>query len=355
MKRFGLILISTVFAFGFGSADAATTRIKIATLAPSISDYAAKLGTAGAEIKERTEGRVQLKVYYGGVKGSATKVKQLIRINSLQGGDFTPTDFQDKMPNLNIYGLPFVFESLDEVDYVRKHMDGLIAEGFAKEGYVTFGFAGDFAIILSNSPVRGLADLKGRKIWLPEGDAISDQAMKKLRLVPNSTLLSDVLIGLRTGLFDVVAMPPAAAVLLQFHTAVKYFTDMPVIYAMQFMAISKKTFDKIDAADQVVVREVLTRVYREIGEQSPADAVNAKEALVNSGIQSIVPDSGEFDRIKGTMAINNRDMAKQGMFSLELLEQMQRYIDEYRSNHIANQLPATIVDETASAAAAGSQ
>ena len=102
---------------------------------------------------------------------------------------------------------------------------------------MTFGFAGDFAIILSNTPVRGLGDMKGQKVWLPEGDAISDRALKKLKLVPNSKPISDVMTGLKTGLFDVVAIPPAAAVALQWHTAVKYFTDMPVIYAMQFMAI----------------------------------------------------------------------------------------------------------------------
>ena len=174
--------------------------------------------------------------------------------------------------------------------------------------------------------------MKGRKVWLPEGDDISDRALKKLRLVPNSKPISDVMTGLKTGLFDVVAIPPAAAVALQWHTAVKYFTDMPVIYAMQFMAIQKKTFDKLAAADQEIVREVLTRVYSEINLQAPIDAANAREALANSGITSVEPDKGEFEQIQKVMAENNRDMAMQGMFSLELLETMQRHIDDFRSS-----------------------
>lgn len=330
MNRFRIVALGLTLIFAAGMASAAT-QIKIATLVPKATSWGSKIEQGRAEIKQRTEGRVILKIYYGGIQGHAAKVKQKIRIGQLHGGDFTPTDFQDKLPNLNLYGLPFVFESVEEVNYVRKHMDGLLAEGFAEQGYVTFGFAGDFAIILSNTPVRGLADLRGRKVWLPEGDDISDRALKKLRLVPNSKPISDVMTGLKTGLFDVVAIPPAAAVALQWHTAVKYFTDMPVIYAMQFMAIQQKTFDKLGAADQEIVREVLTRVYSEINLQAPIDAANAKEALANSGVISVEPDKGEFEQIQKVMAENNRDMAKQGMFSLELLETMQRHIDEFRS------------------------
>ena len=127
-------------------------RSRVATLVPKASSWGSKIDAARAVIKERTEGRVILKVYYGGVQGNAAKMKQKIKIGQLHGGDFTPTDFQDKMPNLNLYGLPFVFDSIDEVNYVRElHGRNACGEGFAEHGYVTFGFAGDFAIILSNN------------------------------------------------------------------------------------------------------------------------------------------------------------------------------------------------------------
>ncbi len=351
MNRFGFAVISLILVLVAGTTSAATV-IKIATLVPGNSSYGSKIKAAGIEINERTDGRVKLKVYYGGTQGQgdAATVKKMIKIGQLHGGDFTPTDFQDEMPDLNLYGLPFVFRSIEEVNYVRKHMDGLLAEGFADEGFVTFGFAGDFAIILSNTPVRGLGDLKGRKVWLPEGDNISDRAMKTLRLVPNSKPLSDVLIGLRTGLFDVAPIPPTAAVLLQLHTAAEYFTDMPVIYAMQFLAIQKRVFDTLSNDDQLVMRDVLNRMYRELNDETPADAENAKQALASNGLESITPAEGEFERLQKVMADNNRAMAKQGMFSLELLEMMHRYIDEYRSKHADEPIPAANEDEAATAA-----
>lgn len=328
MIRAGLAVMTLVLV---SAPVLAQTQIKIATIVPRTTSWGEKIEAARNEIRERTDGRVQLKVYYGGVQGSASKVQQKIKIGQLHGGDFTPTDFQDKLPDLNVYGLPFVFESLDEVRYVRERMDKTLAEGFDREGFVTFGFAGDFAIILSNIPVRSLDDLRGRKVWLPEGDAISDRAMKRLSLVPNSKPLSDVMTGLKTGLFDVVAVPPAAAVALQWHTAVDYFTDVPVIYAMQFLAIHKRQFNKLSGDDQGVMRDVLSRIYAEIDEQSPKDAVAAKQALASNGITAVDADAGEFDSIREVMTENNRDMAEAGMFSLSVLEQMEAYLAEFRN------------------------
>jgi len=332
MTTFKRLAISVIIALSCNAAMAAT-QIKIATLVPQNTSWGSKIEAGRQEIAERTDGRVKLKIYYGGVQGHAGKVKQRIRFGQLHGGDFTPTDFQDSMPDLNIYGLPFVFESNEEVAFVRKHMDSALAAGFADEGFVTFGFAGDFAIVLSNVPVRGLDDLRGKQIWLPEGDAISDRAMKKLQLVPNSKPISDVITGLRTGLFDVVAAPPAAAVALQWHTSVKYFTDMPVLYAMSFMAIDKKVFGKLAVEDQTIVTDVLTRVYKEINDSSPADAANAKDALANSGIKSVEPAAGEVERIRTVMAENNRDMARQGLISTAMLDKMQQYIQQFRSEN----------------------
>jgi len=347
MQRAFFAFVTVMLLVANGSAQA-QSRIKIATLVPENSAWGSQMKAARDEIKERTDGRVKLHFYWGGVQGSGdpATVKKMIRIGQLHGGDFTPTDFQDKLPDLNIYGLPFVFESLDEVSYVRKQMDQTLADGLTKEGFVTFGFAGDFAIILSSVPVRGLADLKGRKVWLPEGDKISDRAMKKLQLVPNSQPVADVLVGLKTGLFDVVTMPAGAAVALQLHTAVKYFTDMPVIYAMQFLAIQDKVFNKLSAEDQAVAREVLTRAYANIDAQVPADAANAKEALANNGIESVTPNDGEFEQIAELMEANNRDMAKQGMYSLDLLELMQQHIDDYRAAQAA-ELANTSTDAVA--------
>jgi TRAP-type C4-dicarboxylate transport system substrate-binding protein len=163
------------------NASLAQTQLKIATLAPENTQLMKDFRAGAAEIKERTNGRVIVKFYAGGVQGTESKVLRKIQIGQLHGGTFSPTDFQKQYADVNIYGLPFVFESEDEVHYVRERLDSTLEAGIEGTGFVTFGFASaGFAIILSNQPVRSHADLKGKKVWLPEGDLISYEAMKKL-------------------------------------------------------------------------------------------------------------------------------------------------------------------------------
>jgi TRAP-type C4-dicarboxylate transport system substrate-binding protein len=326
------ITLLALLTLALAEPSLAQTQIKIATLAPENTQLMKEFRAGAEEIKARTNGRVLLKFYAGGVQGAESKILQKIQIGQLQGGTFSPTDFQKQYPDLNIYGLPFVFESDDEVRYVRKRLDPILEQGIENVGFVTFGFASaGFAIILSNQPVRGHADLKGRKVWLPEGDLISYEAMKAVQLSPVSLPLTDVLTGLQTGLVDIVAIPPVVALALQWQTKVKYVTRTPVLFVMGFLAIQKKAFERLQPADQKVVTEVMSRIYQKIDAGSEAEAAAATQALINVGLKDIEPTPGEFEAIRAKMVDTNRDMAKQGMFSLDVLTQMQEYLAEYRA------------------------
>jgi TRAP-type C4-dicarboxylate transport system substrate-binding protein len=326
------ITLLALLTLSSGNATFAQTQIKIATLAPENTQLMKEFRAGAEEIRQKTNGRVEMKFYAGGVQGTESKVLRKIQIGQLHGGTFSPTDFQKQFPDLNIYGLPFVFESNDEVRYVRERMDSEMMSGIEDVGFVTFGFAGaGFAIILSNQPVRSHADLKGKKVWLPEGDLISYEAMKSVQLSPVALPLTDVLTGLQTGLVDIVAIPPVVALALQWHTKVKYVTRTPVLYVMGFLAIQEKAFERLDVADQTVVQEVMKGIYARIDAVSAKENIAATEALINVGLIEIVPDAGEFEAIRAQMVETNRVMAQQGLFSMAALEKMQGYIAEYRA------------------------
>jgi TRAP-type C4-dicarboxylate transport system substrate-binding protein len=312
-----------------GLANAAT--LKIATIAPEGSAWMKEMRAGATEIQERTEGRVQIKFYGGGVMGNSSKVLGKIRIGNLHGGAFTPSALQKIYPDISLYGLPLTFESVEEVAYVRARLDKIIQDGLEKAGYVNFGFAsGGFAVIMSNNPVKGLGDLKGKRVWVPEGDTISYSTMQALSLSPVTLPLTDVLTGLQTGLIDIVAMSPVGALVLQWHTKVKFITDMPLVYTMGFMAIDKRAFKKIDVADQQIVREVMTRTYADLDEVSLSDNVEAMQALLNTGIKRVELNPEEAAEIRSILGRSNRDMAEQGDYSLDLYTEMLQFVEEYR-------------------------
>ena len=315
-----------------GIASAAT--LKIATITPEGSQWMKDMRAGAAEIKERTDGRVEVKYFGGGIMGNDKKVLGQIRIGRLQGGALTPSALGSRYPDINLYGMPLVFDSEEEATYVRQFFDERLAAGLEDAGFVTFGFAaGGFANILSNTPIRSLADLKGKRIWILEGDTISYASMEALSLSPVTLPLTDVLTGLQTGLIDIVGISPIAALVLQWHTKVKFITEIPLAYSLGFMAIDKKAFYKMSADDQAVVREVMTAIYARFDAANLDDNRGARDALVNSGIEAVEFDADEFSRIRRIMEESNRDLGDKGEFTVELYDEMIGHIEEYRSEH----------------------
>jgi len=327
MKKFGFMVFVLLLS---GLVDAAV--LKIATVAPEGSTWMEDMRASSKEIQELTEGRVQIKYYGGGVMGNDTKVLGKIRIGNLHGGAFTPSALQKIYPEIGLYGLPLIFESEDEVEYVRGHLDQTIIDGLDKAGFVSFGFAtGGFAVLMSNEPISSVSDLKGQKVWVPEGDTISYASMEALSLSPVTLPLTDVLTGLQTGLIDIVAMSPIGALVLQWHTKIKFITDLPLVYTTGFMAIDNKAFNKISPADRQVVREVMTRTYSRLDDANLVDNDEALQALLNTGIEVVGLADDEVTEIRSILRQSNRDMAEEGEYSIDLYEQMLQHLQEYRT------------------------
>jgi len=328
-------LLLTLSALLF-SMPAMALTLKIATVTPEGSQWMKDMRSSANEIKERTEGRVKIKYYGGGIKGDDAKVLAQIRIGQLQGGAFTPSALAAIYPDLNIYGMPLVFNSAEEAAYVRGHLDSRLQRGLEDAGFVNFGFAaGGFANLTSNEPVKSLADMKGKRVWVPEGDAMSRASMQALSLMPVTLPLTDVLTGLQTGLIDIVAIPPIVALLMQWHTKVKFVSELPLVYTFGFMAIDKRAFDKISTQDQAIVREVMGATYRKFDKANLVDNKGAFDALINSGIELIEFGAEEFAEVRSVLLKSNRQLGEKGEFSLCLYDEMMRHIEEYRSEHIA--------------------
>ncbi len=331
MNRF----LITLLAIAIGSTASAAT-LKIATVTPEGSQWMKEMRESAREIKERTDGRVQIKYYGGGVMGNDAKVLGKIRIGALQGGAFTPAALSDIYPDLNIYGMPLVFDSEEEAAYVRKRLDSKLQQGLETAGFVNFGFAaGGFAMVMSNTPVTSLDDLKGKRVWVPEGDSISYASMEALSLAPVTLPLTDVLTGLQTGLIDIVAMSPIGALVLQWHTKIKYMTEIPLVYTVGFMAMDKRAFSKLSEADQQVVRDVMQETYENFDRANLEDNRGARDALLNAGIESVPFDAEEVARLRERLLESNRELGREGAFSMALYDEMMDYVQEYRGTRSA--------------------
>lgn len=330
----GLFAIAGLLFFSLTSLGAQAITIKIATLAPDGNKWMQQMRDGASEVEKRTSGRVTFKFYPGGVMGSDKSVMRKIRIGQLQGGAVTPSALAGVCPDASVYTVPLLFDSYDEMNFVRKHMDARIIAEIENAGFVTFGLSdGGFAYLMSNEPVQTITDLQDKKVWIPEGDDITLAVFKDMGITPIQLPISDVYTGLQTGLIDTVGISPIGAVAFQWHTKTKYLTNVPLLYLNGLMIVSKKYFDRINPADQKVVREVFGKIFKKLNVQNQKDNIAAKKALKNHGIKFVSIDSKEKGEMIKHVQSATRTLEKNGAFSKKLLDAVIKYRDQYRDLH----------------------
>lgn len=305
---------------------------KIATTAPDGSTWMNEIRQGADRIAQRTNNRVIFKFYTGGIMGGANSVFKKMRIQQLQGGAFTAGDLSEIYPDIQIYGLPFLFRSYAEVDYVRSKLDDVLRNGMAQRGMVILGMSeGGFAYMMSDSPVRAVDQLSGKKVWLPEGDEISATAYEIAGITAVPLNLADVYTGLQTGMIDTIGTSPMGAIAFQWHTRVKYAADIPLIYLMGALAMDKKAFDSLTQDDQRIVLEVMGEAMAKLSKINRQDDANARLALQQQGIEFLSVSAEERKRSEEIGARAIKLLARKGAFSEALYNQLQQYLQQFRA------------------------
>ncbi len=312
-----------------GTASAFT--FKIASLSPDGSYWMQQLRAGGDEISRKTEGRVKFKFYPGGVMGDDVGVMRKIRLRQLHGAAVTNAVLSTIYPDIQLYNLMLKFHDLHEVDYVRRKMDAELMHGLEERGIVPLGFAEvGMVYVMSTLPVQTLDQMRSNKVWVPDDNRVVLEAMKAFSISPIPLPLRDVLMGLQTGMIDIVAGSPVGALALQWHTKVKYVSDIPLLYAFGVLILDQQAFAHISSGDQQIVRKVMGRVIGEIDRRSREDNLQAAEVLKKQGIQFLKPTEEAADELRQTIVSANRHIEQDGNMSADKVKELNDYLAEFR-------------------------
>ena len=328
--RFLLLLVAAGLLALPASAPART--LKIATVVPEGSAWMKEMRKVGKEIEQKTQGRVRFKFYPGGVMGNDKTVLRKVRAGQLQGGAFTSGALAQVYPDIELYGLPLVFRNYAEVGYVRERMDEVLIAGLERAGFIALAITdGGFAYLMSRRPVRQVSDLRGAKVWTQEGDVMSATALEIAGVSPVQLSLADVYTALQTGLIDTVGAPAMGAIALQWHTKLKYLTDVPLTYLTGAFVIDAKVFAKLEPEDQRVVREAVRGAAQRLDAGSRDGEKNAMQALEGQGIQFVsASNAAELERWHDITRQAEVILRKKKIYSEALMDEIERLVAEYR-------------------------
>ena len=331
MRQTVFVLLAALLLSAGQPSHAAT--LKVATLSPDGSFWMKTMREAGKEVEAATDNRVKFKWYPGGVMGDDKAVLRKMRVGQLQGAALPMGELLSFYPDSQAYGIPFLFNSYEEVDYVRSQLDDSLITGFAEGGMEVLGIAeGGFGYFLTAEPVRVPADLQQQKVWVPQNDVVSARLAQSIGVTPIPLTLPDVLPGLQTGLVNTVAVSPMGAIVLQWHTRVAHITDIPLMYFCGVISLTGKSFNKLSADDRAVVKAVFGKAFKLIDERNRMDNVKAFEALTNQGVETVVLTDAERDAWLAMQAPGEQMMQSEGQLSTEALERIKGLVEAFRQS-----------------------
>ncbi|MBK8283530.1 MAG: TRAP transporter substrate-binding protein DctP [Ahniella sp.] len=329
MKHFALAIALSVAAWGTNAA----TVFKMATAAPDGTGWMKEMREAAANVKTKTEGRVEFKYFPGGVMGNDVAVLRKMKLGQLQGGAFTGGELSQVQGDVQIYSLPFLFETLDEVAHVRQTMDAEVKKRLVEKGIVPLGIAGGgFAYLMSTKPLRNQHDLRATKVWVPQSDRIAQVAFQQSEVNPIPLPLGDVYTSLQTGLLETAGTTTSGAIVFQWHTKMKHVFDMPLTYVVGLIAVDKRAYDKLSPADKVIVDAEFSQAFRDIETAGVHDNEQARAVLVKNGIQFHQPDPAERAAWLQVGTRTQDTMRQSGEISADLLDRILKLRDAYRAS-----------------------
>lgn len=142
--------------------------------------------------------------------------------------------------------------------------------------------------------------------------------------------LTDVLPSLQTGLIDTIAGSAIGVVALQWQPQVKYLVDESLVYLYATMAIDRKVFEAISAADQTIVQEIMGGVFRKLNQQNRNDDAGAHQALKAQGIKYVMPTAESLQNEAKIRAEVERRLLQQRILSPELMESLKTHLAKQR-------------------------
>src|SRR5260221_553440 len=232
--------LATVGALGLGvmtaaEASAAEHTLRIATIAPKNSSWGKVYGAWQKAIEKKTEGKLDLQVYFNGVQGNEDAMVSKIRTGQLDGAAITAVGLSLIYKSVLVLQLRGVLTTWEQLDKVRSQLQPELDAGIKANGFNIVGW-GDVGLVrqfTKGFEIHRPEDVKNKRpaVWRnePTGPALYATIGNT---VPVPVDAMEMLPALRSGTVNIIAAPALAAEQLQWTPYLDHVNDNVVVCAV---------------------------------------------------------------------------------------------------------------------------
>jgi TRAP-type C4-dicarboxylate transport system substrate-binding protein len=320
--------------------SARAQKIDMATLAPADSTWFKVMENMGSEWKKISGGSVNLVIHAGGVLGDEPECVRRLDHQSIQAAGLSGAGLGDIDPGVACLQIPMMFDSYEELDYVRDRVAPKLEQRLRQKGYeVLYWSDVGWVQFFSTIPVQRLDDLRKLRLFTWAGSATEEELWRanRFRVVPLPA--TDIISQLKMHNLDAVPETALYAETTQLYSLTPYMCDVKWAPLVGATIISKRVWDAIPAAQ----RGLMLAAARKSGDALKEDI----RAQGNRAIATMM--AGQPGKKSLKLTVTHPDAAalaewrreteamypkiKGEMVPPDLFDEVQKLRDEYRSQH----------------------
>jgi tripartite ATP-independent transporter DctP family solute receptor len=243
----------------------------------------------GRLIADRTNGRLQIRVFHSNQLGEEKETIEQTRVGAIDLNRTNVALIGTFVPATNVLAMPFLFRS---IEHLQKVLDGPIGteilNSFEPYGFVglTFYDSGARSIYNNVRPVRSLADMKGMRIRVQQS-ALMSEMIKALGAEPIELPYGQVLTSLSTHLVDGAENNWPSFVTTGHYKYAGFYTLTRHTMSPEVLVMSLKAWQSLTPEDQRLFREAAAKSsqfmhekWKDLEEKSRQQAVAAGVIVV---------------------------------------------------------------------------
>ena len=207
-------------------------------------------------VKEASGGRLDIKVFPGGQLGNEKAIDNGLVFGTIDLTITAPSFFADSDPVLNIFNLPFLWNSIASYQSI---LDGDVGDDLAQRAsqhgwlILSYLYGGSRHVTNNKRPVRTPDDLKDVKLRAPNVplylEFINAMGAKATPLA-----FSEIYFALQTGVVDGQENPFSQIYHSKFYEVQKYLSLTNHIITPAAIVIGTKAYAKLSGEDQKIIK-----------------------------------------------------------------------------------------------------
>ncbi|MDH4572765.1 TRAP transporter substrate-binding protein [Salinicola acroporae] len=249
------------------------------------------------EVSDKTQGRINPRVYNNAVLGDQPDAIDQTRSGALDFGNFNMGPMGPIVPETDVLSLPFLFNSVDQMYRV---MDGDIgkrfADALADKDLIALSWFGSGARSFydTDHPIEEPDDVKGLKLRVMNNDLYVQMVDA---LGGNATPMSygEVFQSLKTGVIDGAENNFPSFESSNHYEVAKYFSETDHLIIPECLCIAKTSWDALSDEDKSIVRTAAENAAKDQRKLWAERVEKSREIVEKAGVKvNQVKDKSAF-------------------------------------------------------------